>query len=78
MARAPEPLSIRTGAPGAFDAWYQRFRGLAAEHDLLWLAPEVPGPQHRAAFESGADPEDELNQLASMSEWRGCGCGGGG
>lgn len=69
---------MRSEAPGAFDAWYARYRGLAAERDLLWLAPQAPGPGHRAAFESGTDPEDELNQLAGMAEWRGCGCGGGG
>ena len=62
----------------SFERWYARYRALAAERDLLWLAPAAPGPQHRAAFESGADPEDELDELSSLAQWRGCGCGGGG
>jgi len=61
---------------GAFDRWFAQFARLARERELEWLVRAGSGP-HRAAFDRGLSPEEELTALADMSEWRGCGCGGG-
>ena len=58
-----------------FEAWSLEFELLARERDLEWLAA-CSRESRRKAFESGLSPSDELEALAGMSEWRGCGCGG--
>lgn len=59
-----------------FDKWYDELGRLAGERGLSWLvSPQKDG--HRAAFEQGLSPDDELNALFDIGQWRGCGCGGG-
>lgn len=65
----PVSLAVR------FDHWRAEYRKLATERDLGWLAGRS-AELLRAAFESGIEPLEELDMLASMAEWRGCGCGG--
>ena len=64
------------GADSGFDEWFARLRRLAAERDLVWLV-STQTELHREAYAQGRAPEDELNALADMAQWRGCGCGGG-
>lgn len=60
----------------SFDEWLLAYRGLAREQNLDWLADAPPTAQQRAAWEQGIAPDEELDELASMAQWRGCGCGG--
>ena len=62
---------------GAFERWFAEFGRLARERQLEWLVTAGAEPR-RAAFDRGLSPDEELTALADMSEWRGCGCGGGG
>ena len=64
-------------ACASYDDWMARFRQRAIERQVEWLA-ECGPETYRPVFERGVAPEDELDTLADMSEWRGCGCGGGG
>lgn len=57
--------------------WYQRLRELARDNELEWVIA-ADAEHYRPAFEQGTSPEEEFFELAGMSEWRGCGCGGGG
>jgi len=61
----------------SYDEWLARFRQRAIERQVEWLA-ECSPETYRSIYERGVLPEDELDTLADMSEWRGCGCGGGG
>ena len=58
-----------------FEEWLNRLRALAAARDLGW-AIDPSGETHQTGYEKGLAPEEELQSLADMSEWRGCGCGG--
>ncbi|HKQ82938.1 MAG TPA: hypothetical protein VJS42_12165 [Steroidobacteraceae bacterium] len=63
-------------ARGGYDRWLAALLRLARAQDVEWLI--APGSDtHRAAFDQGMSPEEELAALKDMSEWRGCGCGGG-
>lgn len=66
--------TMRTGE--SFEQWLQRLRQLAEERELEWLVCGN-GENFRAAYEADRSPEEELQSLADISEWRGCGCGGG-
>ncbi|MET0988074.1 MAG: hypothetical protein ABW034_21970 [Steroidobacteraceae bacterium] len=64
-------------APAAYERWLMELQQLAKMQDMEWLiAPR--SDTHRAAFDKGLSPGEELAALKDMSEWRGCGCGGGG
>ncbi|MDT3670162.1 MAG: hypothetical protein ROZ37_07495 [Aromatoleum sp.] len=59
-----------------FDAWCDELERIAGERGLSWLvSPRKEG--HLAAFQQGLSPDDELNALFDIGQWRGCGCGGG-
>ena len=61
----------------AYADWFRRFRALAIEADLAWvLAADLAA--HAPAWRLGLSPDEELQALKDMAEWRGCGCGGGG
>lgn len=60
----------------SFEQWFERLRGLAEARELSWLVG-TPGAALRAAYDAGVTPDEELQNLADISEWRGCGCGGG-
>lgn len=60
-----------------FDSWLARFRLLAREQDLAWVLA-ADGRAHAPAWLQGLSPDEELQALKDMAEWRGCGCGGGG
>jgi hypothetical protein len=59
-----------------FAIWLSELRRLAAEQELDWLFKGSCEAQ-RASFEKGISPAEELESLAPLCEWRGCGCGGG-
>jgi len=59
-----------------FEAWLAELRQLAAERDLTWIVSATP-ENHRKGYDKGFTPEDELDALTDLAEWRGCGCGGG-
>jgi hypothetical protein len=59
-----------------FHAWLGELRRLAAEQELDWLFKGACEPQ-RVSFANGLSPAEELEALAPLCEWRGCGCGGG-
>lgn len=59
-----------------YDAWFAEFVRLAREQELDWLVPCDPMAK-KPVFNSGVSPAEELATLRDMSEWRGCGCGGG-
>jgi len=61
----------------SYEAWLAEFRHLAEEDDLVWLVSSAKGA-HLDAYRAGVSPAEELQVLADMAEWRGCGCGGGG
>lgn len=58
-----------------FEQWLAALRRAAEMRGVEWVV-DPTGASHRAAFEAGQTPEDELQVLADMAEWRGCGCGG--
>ena len=60
----------------SYESWLRELVRAAKERELEWLI-SVESGIHRAAFDKGLSPEEELSTLADMSEWRGCGCGGG-
>jgi hypothetical protein len=62
-------------APPGYAAWLSELRRLAQERELEWLVCTGPNA-HRAAFDQGLSPGEELGTLHDMSQWRGCGCGG--
>jgi len=59
-----------------FEAWLGELRRLAAEQELDWLF-QGPCAAQRVSFEKGISPAEELEALAPLCEWRGCGCGAG-
>jgi hypothetical protein len=63
-------------AAPTFDAWLARLRDLAQADGVEWLIAREPDT-HRESFAKGLTPDEELAALKDMSEWRGCGCGGG-
>lgn len=67
----PDPADM------SYDAWLNQFRRLARDADMAWLLSS-DGTAHRPAYEQGLQPDEELQALRDMAEWRGCGCGGGG
>ena len=60
----------------SYAAWLAEFRRLAEADDLAWLVGLEVGA-HRDAYRGAISPAEELQSLADMAEWRGCGCGGG-
>jgi len=60
----------------SYASWLAELARLAKERELEWLV-SVGSDIHRAAFDKGLSPDEELAARADMSEWRGCGCGGG-
>ena len=61
----------------SYESWLAELAYIAKERELEWLVSVGPDI-HRAAFDRGMSPDEELTALGDMSEWRGCGCGGGG
>ena len=61
----------------SYETWFAEFARIAQQRELAWLVSTEPDA-HRTAFNEGLSPDDELAALERMSEWRGCGCGGGG
>jgi hypothetical protein len=60
----------------SYEAWLAEFRHLAEDDDLGWLVSSAKSA-HLDAYRAGVSPTEELQVLADMAEWRGCGCGGG-
>lgn len=63
--------------PGGYADWLARFQTLAREADMAWVLA-ADGDAHRPAWQQGLSPDEELQALRDLAEWRGCGCGGGG
>ncbi|MET0658819.1 MAG: hypothetical protein ABW110_11755 [Steroidobacteraceae bacterium] len=61
----------------AYEHWLAELQRLAKAQDVEWLIAPA-SHTHRAGFEKGSTPEEELAALKDLAEWRGCGCGGGG
>ena len=59
----------------SYASWLAELACVAKERELEWLV-SVGSDIHRAAFDKGLSPDEELTALADMCEWRGCGCGG--
>lgn len=59
-----------------YEDWHRELLRLAVERELQWIVGHS-ADAHRAAYDSGLTPDEELSTLADMAEWRGCGCGGG-
>ena len=59
-----------------YENWIIELKRIAAKRDILWLVSEDT-EAHRDAYDKGLSPGDELDVLEDISEWRGCGCGGG-
>lgn len=59
-----------------YDIWLADFNRLAIEQGASWLVP-CEGAAPLAGYAAGLSPQEELSALKDMSEWRGCGCGGG-
>ena len=60
----------------SYATWLAEFARRAQALELGWLV-DPSSPELRAAFEQGRSPQDELDALSPMCEWRGCGCGAG-
>jgi hypothetical protein len=60
-----------------YEQWLMELQQLAEEQNLSWLI-SARAEGHRQGYDKGLTPEGELAALADLSEWRGCGCGGGG
>ena len=60
----------------SYASWLAELARLARDEELAWLVSSEP-LAHRQAFDDGLSPYEELSALRDMSEWRGCGCGGG-
>jgi hypothetical protein len=58
-----------------FKMWLAVLTALAADGCHGW-AIDPTGASHRATFDAGGTPEEELLSIVAMAEWRGCGCGG--
>lgn len=56
--------------------WHSALRQLAEARDIGWAISASP-EDYRDAFASGVDPRDYLADIEPLTEWRGCGCGGG-
>lgn len=66
-----------TGVTNAtFEIWFDELKQAAARRELSWLIASSP-ESHRKGYDKGLTPDEELNSLADLAEWRGCGCGGG-
>jgi len=61
----------------SYEAWLAEFRRVAEADELGWLVSSAVDA-HLDAYRAGVSPAEELQVLADMAEWRGCGCGGGG
>jgi len=61
----------------SYDPGLQNWRALPKNGSSSGLV-SVGSDIYRAAFDNGLSPDEELTALGDMSEWRGCGCGGGG
>jgi hypothetical protein len=72
----PETVLRLMPTAETYEQWLERLRELAAERELSWMISDS-GESHRSAFEAGRSAEEEFASLADLSEWRGCGCGGG-
>jgi hypothetical protein len=58
------------------NTWPAEFSRLAFEQDASWLVPpDAAAPL--SGYAAGLSPQEELSALKDMSEWRGCGRGGG-
>lgn len=68
---------INTPPLARYETWLSELQLRARERELEWMVCSTHGA-HRAAYDSGLSPDEELSALADMAEWRGCGCGGGG
>ncbi|MEJ7934930.1 hypothetical protein WG907_11735 [Sphingobium sp. AN558] len=62
-------------APALAD-WHAALRRLAKERGIGW-AISSEEDDYRDAFSSGIAPDDYLAEIEPLTEWRGCGCGGG-
>lgn len=69
-------MDARPESGNPFEQWARELRALATVRECEWLAAGT-GESHREAWAAGISPADHLEALERMSEWRGCGCGGG-
>jgi hypothetical protein len=66
---------MSTNSERSYESWLAELVRIAKKQELEWLV-SAESPSHRAAFDEGLSPDEELNALKDMFEWRGCGCGG--
>ena len=63
-------------APLALTDWHAALQRHADEQGIGWAIASV-ADEYREAFASGIAPDDYLADIQPLTEWRGCGCGGG-
>ncbi|WP_340266725.1 hypothetical protein [Sphingobium mellinum] len=63
-------------SPDALASWHAVLGRLAEERGIGW-AVSSSAEDYRDAFASGITPGDHLAEIEPLTEWRGCGCGGG-
>jgi len=76
MGVAHIPNRMASPAQIPYSTWLAEFTRLAFEQDASWLVPPH-GADPLSGYAAGLSPQEELSALKDMSEWRGCGCGGG-
>lgn len=70
-------ISPAGGAEATFEVWLAKLRALAEAQNAGWLFSGNVSDL-RDYFEAGKAPDEVLEGYDGMTEWRGCGCGGGG
>lgn len=60
----------------ALTNWHAALRRQADERGIGWAISSAPD-DYRDAFDGGVAPDDYLADIEPLTEWRGCGCGGG-
>lgn len=76
MGAAHGPTRMASSAHHPYNTWLAEFTRLAFEQDASWLVPQDAAAP-LSGYAAGLSPQEELSALKDMSEWRGCGCGGG-
>ena len=63
-------------AATTLEEWHGALRRHAEEGGIGWAISGAPD-DYRDAFASGVAPDDYLAEIEPLTQWRGCGCGGG-
>lgn len=64
------------GPASGLTVWHAALRRQAEERGIGWAISSDEN-EYRDAFASGVAPDDYLAEIEPLTEWRGCGCGGG-